>query len=472
VGISATPASGYSFSSWTGSGSGSYSGSSASPTITMNGPITELANFTANNISVTVQTSPSGRSFTVDGITYTTPQTFSWVLGNSHTIATTSPQSGGTGIQYLWSTWSDGGATSHTVAPTVGTTYTANFTTQYYLTMGYGTGGSSVSPGSGWYNSGTSMGLGATPASGYNFSSWTGSGTGSYSGSSPSSSITMNAPITELANFVLIPDTTPPTVSISSPTSGQTFTTSPVTVSGTATDPGTPSTGVSLVQVQVNGTGGTWQPASGTTSWNASVSLSLGGNTIYVRSQDGAGNYSTIASVSVTYTPDTQGPALTITSPANNATVTNASLPVNGTASDNGLGNNGISSVTVNGVSASGGTASGAGTANWNATIPLNAGANMITVVAKDTLNNSTQKVVSVTYNPQCPVFGGSSVTSGKLKTTLTGLSVGEKIVISMSTDLKNWSPIQTNIASGPTLSVTNSIIPAMNNQYFRAMVQ
>jgi GH18 family chitinase len=269
------------------------------------------------------------------------------------------------------------------------------------------------------------------------------------------------------------PDTTPPTVSISSPTAGQTFTTSPVPVSGTATDPGSPSSGVSLVQVQMNGTGGTWQTASGTTSWSASATLSSGANTIYVRSQDGAGNYSTVASVNVTYTPDTQGPALTITSPANNAVMTNASLPVSGTASDNGYGNNGISSVTVNGVSASGGTASGSGTANWSATITLNAGANTITVVAKDTLNNSTQKVVSVTYNPPRPIFASSSVSGGQLRTTLSGLSVGENIVFYVSSDLINWTPLRTNsVLTGSTLTFTNTINPAMKNQFFRARVQ
>jgi hypothetical protein len=212
IGISATPASGYSFSSWSGSGSGSYSGSSLSPTITMNGPITELANFTANpvSISVTVQPNPSGRSFTVDGTPYTTAQIFSWVSGSSHTIATSSPQSGGSGIQYVWSNWSDGGAISHSIAPTVnGSTYTANFTTQYYLTMGYGTGGSSVSPGSGWYNSGANFGISATAASGYSFSSWTGSGSGSYSGSSSSSSVTMNGPISETASFIQNPPPAP-----------------------------------------------------------------------------------------------------------------------------------------------------------------------------------------------------------------------------------------------------------------------
>ena len=64
-------------------------------------------------VSVTVQGNPSGVSFTVDGTTYTAGLTFTWVSGSSHPIATTSPQRGGTGVQYLWSNWSDGGDVPH-----------------------------------------------------------------------------------------------------------------------------------------------------------------------------------------------------------------------------------------------------------------------------------------------------------------------------------------------------------------------
>jgi hypothetical protein len=108
--------------------------------------------------------------------------------------------SGGTGVQYLWKNWSDNGAISHTVAPTSSKTYTANFTTQYYLTMIQGTGGT-VTPNSGWKNSGTAVSITAKPASGYTFSNWTGIGTGSYSGTNNRTSITMGGPITETAGF-------------------------------------------------------------------------------------------------------------------------------------------------------------------------------------------------------------------------------------------------------------------------------
>jgi len=204
VSISATPTNNtqvsYSFAGWTGSGTGSYSGMNSPASITMNGPMTETAAFTQNAVQVTVQTSPSGPTFTVDGAPYTAAQSFSWQPGSSHTIATSSPQSGGTGVQYVWKNWSDNGSISHAVAPTTNKTYTANFTTQYYLTMSHGTGGT-VSLASGWKNSGVAVSITAKAATGYNFTNWTGSGTGSFSGTNNPASITMGGPITEMATF-------------------------------------------------------------------------------------------------------------------------------------------------------------------------------------------------------------------------------------------------------------------------------
>jgi Divergent InlB B-repeat domain len=191
---------GHSFTNWTGSGTGSFSGTTNPASITMGGPITENAAFTQNNVQVTVRTNPAGLSFSVDSTPYTTAQTFSWLPGSSHTIATTSPQSGGTGVRYVWTSWSGGGAISHTVAPTTNKTYTANFKTQYYLTMSHNTGGT-VSPASGWKNSGATISISATPATGYHFTNWTGTGTGSYSGTNNPASITMGGPISEAATF-------------------------------------------------------------------------------------------------------------------------------------------------------------------------------------------------------------------------------------------------------------------------------
>ena len=82
-------------------------------------------------VSCTVTTSPSGLQVKVDGTSYTAPQSFSWVPGSSHTIAVSSPLNGASGTQYVYSSWSDGGAQNHsvTVPFSSATTYTASFTT-------------------------------------------------------------------------------------------------------------------------------------------------------------------------------------------------------------------------------------------------------------------------------------------------------------------------------------------------------
>jgi hypothetical protein len=151
-------------------------------------------------VKVKVRTNPVGRTFSVDGTPYNSQHQFNWIAGSNHTIATTSPQSGGSGVQYVWQKWSDNGAISHIVAPTTNKTYTAVFQTQYFLTMSAGTGGT-VQPGSGWFNAGASLLIKGHPNPGFSFTGWTGSGSGSYSGTNNPASIIMNGPISEMGNF-------------------------------------------------------------------------------------------------------------------------------------------------------------------------------------------------------------------------------------------------------------------------------
>ncbi len=85
-----------------------------------------------------------------------------------------------------------------------------------------------------------------------------------------------------------------PSIRINYPADGQIFSYSIVTVNGTASD----DTGLSKVEVKI-GTGN-WQIASGTVSWDKSVSLASGSNTIYARATDKSGNLNE-TSVIVTY---------------------------------------------------------------------------------------------------------------------------------------------------------------------------
>ncbi len=146
--------------------------------------------------------SGSAPSFTANrfgaslGQTLTTTATGYW-FDSGASWSVTNPLSGSTSSERWY--------TSSTVSGTISSSQTLAFSYQhqYYLTMAASpsTAGT-VSPSSGWQNSGASVSISASPSSGYEFSSWTCSGSGCYSGSSASTSITMNAAITETANFV------------------------------------------------------------------------------------------------------------------------------------------------------------------------------------------------------------------------------------------------------------------------------
>ncbi len=160
--------------------------------------------FTGNPtmVQITVDTNPSGLMVSVDGdAPAAAPINRQWTAGSSHTITTTSPQSGTTGTRFVFHDWSDAGVISHQITvPNSDATFTANFTTQFMLTMAHGTGGT-VSPASGFFNSGQSVPISATPDIGFGFTGWTGTGSGSFTGSTNSTSVTMNGPITETAAF-------------------------------------------------------------------------------------------------------------------------------------------------------------------------------------------------------------------------------------------------------------------------------
>jgi len=156
-----------------------------------------------STVAITVTTSPTGLALAIDGSPCSAPCNFQWTTGANHTIAvTTSPQAGTTGTQYVYSSWSDGMAQSHSITvPSSPATYTASFTTQFMLTTSANPpAGGTISPASGWYNSGSPVQVTETANSGYNFAGFT----GTTSSGSTQLSLTMTAPMTETANFSAI----------------------------------------------------------------------------------------------------------------------------------------------------------------------------------------------------------------------------------------------------------------------------
>ena len=197
VNLTATANSGYQFSSWSGPVAAP---NNASTTVTMSAAQTVTANFSALT-GITIQTNPAGLQFSVDGgAAQTAPQTLSLSPG-THTIAVATTQAGGAGTQYVFSSWNDGGAASHSITVTgSAATYTASFTTQYQLTTSASpAAGGTVTPATGaFYNAGTMVNLTATANSGYQFSSWSGPVA---TPNNASTTVTMSAPQTVAANF-------------------------------------------------------------------------------------------------------------------------------------------------------------------------------------------------------------------------------------------------------------------------------
>jgi hypothetical protein len=152
-----------------------------------------------------VTTNPTGLQVVVDEMAYTGPNTFTWEAGSSHKLSVTSPQSGGQGIQCIFTSWSDEKPKTHTItAPHTGKTYTAKFTIKYSLTTSVNLfEGGKVSPaGTSWFKSGANVSVKATPHFGYRFIGWS----GDYSGPNKSITLDMNGPKNLVANFEAIPE--------------------------------------------------------------------------------------------------------------------------------------------------------------------------------------------------------------------------------------------------------------------------
>ena len=207
-GLTLTPSGGTATIRGTATGSGDYSytvratDSSATPQTA-----TQAYSGTVTGTGITITTSPPGLQIIVDGSTFTAPQTFIWAPGTGHEIGVPSPQGSG-GSRLVFTSWSDGGAQSHTFTASSSATYTASFKTQYLLTTavspaGWGAVTASPSSGDGFYDSDISVTLTATGS----FQSWS----GDLSGSANPQSVVMNAPRSVTATFTLpIPQVTLP----------------------------------------------------------------------------------------------------------------------------------------------------------------------------------------------------------------------------------------------------------------------
>ena len=191
------------------------------------------------------------------------------------------------------------------------------------------------------------------------------------------------------------PDTTPPTVAITSPANGATVS-GTVNVTANATD----NVSVASVQFQLDGADvGSLDTASPYTfSWNTAT-VSNGSHSLRAIAKDGAGNTTTSASVTVTVsntTTDTTPPTVSITAPSNGATVS-GTVSVTATASDNV----GVASVQfqLDGANVGALDTTSPYAYSWNTTTASN-GSHTLRAIAKDAAGNSTTSAsVTVTVS-------------------------------------------------------------------------
>jgi hypothetical protein len=208
--VTAVAGTGWLFDHW----EGDLTGTANPADLTMDGPKSVTAVFTAVEFTVVVTTSVgAGTDVAVDGATVAAPHQVSWQEAVAHSIDVPSPQSAGAGTRYVYASWSDGGAQTHQVAVTSDSTFTATLGTEYELSTTAspsGAGSVDLDPAGSWYAPGTSVQLTAVAGTGWAFDHWE----GDLTGTANPADLTMDGPKSVTAVFVAVEYTVVVTTSV------------------------------------------------------------------------------------------------------------------------------------------------------------------------------------------------------------------------------------------------------------------
>jgi hypothetical protein len=287
-------------------------------------------------------------------------------------------------------------------------------------------------------------------------------------------------------------DTTAPAITITSPTSNPTYSTSSSTVSlgGTASD------NVGVTQVTWSNDRGGSGTASGTTAWTISnIALQSGANVITVTAHDAAGNTGP-DTITVTYTPtDTTPPTASAFSVTPTSVTVGGAVTISFTVSDSG--GSGLSSIWLYRAPDAGGTPgtwgsvgspislSGNGPASnsfsnspaagkwWYGFIVYDGNGNWNNEQNEETGGVPDFQPIQVTV-ATAPVLQqqltGMSISNHVFRFVLNG-PVGSNYVVKVSTNLVNWSPLSTNtIPAGGWVIITDSATTNMPRRFYRAV--
>ena len=182
VTVTATPAAGYTFQSWSGFVYTTLDGlgNPVNRILLSGAGFTYTATFTRNAVLV-VTTDPPNLPVTAGTTRASGPRNISVTPGGTLAVAADATISFVTSVtKYVFTGWSDGGAPSHTVnIPASGPlpTLTATYKVQHLVSTAFtGRGAITVTPAStdGYYDHGTTVTITAAPAAGYQLLNWSG----------------------------------------------------------------------------------------------------------------------------------------------------------------------------------------------------------------------------------------------------------------------------------------------------------
>ena len=179
-------------------------------------------------------------------------------------------------------------------------------------------------------------------------------------------------------------DDVPPEVTVGTPPTIEEITGDTITLTGSASDP---QSGVASVNVKVGQNDPLPATINDDSTWSIELPVSIGDNSIVVTVTDTKGIETVSEAITVTKADDAP-PVLVVTSHADSASVTGDNITLSGTVVDE---HSTVASVTV---AINGGDAVAATieAGNWTAAgLPINIGANTVTLLATDSLGNSSE---------------------------------------------------------------------------------